>query len=140
MTVTHLSWPTRGCEYRFQPPLSPVGHDQKVALPARVRPPLESTAKPWDGLAPTSHWNWPVGGVRMHPRPLPSVRPVDTCQWGPYGKRCEQTLTAVVDAEGARGKTGLADTVLAIGELSDDATRSANSTEPEAALESVSNV
>ena len=28
VTVTHLSWPTRGCEYRFQPLLSPVGHDQ----------------------------------------------------------------------------------------------------------------
>lgn len=40
-----------------------------------VRVPLQPTSKPGLGVAPTSHCHWVVGGVRMQPRPLPSVRP-----------------------------------------------------------------
>ena len=41
--------------------------------------PLLPTENPGVGEAPASHWNCVVGGVRMHPRPSPSVKP-ERCQ------------------------------------------------------------
>lgn len=59
----------------FQPPWSPVGHAQKVEWPAYSSVPLQLREKPGVGAAPASHCYCVVGGVRMQPRPLASMRP-----------------------------------------------------------------
>ena len=54
----------------FSSPFSPVGHSQKTALSERVTVPSQEMLKLPAGVAPSSHWNCEVGGVRMQPRPL----------------------------------------------------------------------
>lgn len=59
--------------HRDSPPLSPVGQAKKLELPFAMRLPLHPTVKPGYGVAPTSHWSWVVGGVRLQLRPWLSV-------------------------------------------------------------------
>ena len=80
----------------LKPPLSSVGQAEKMLFPFRSRVPLQAMAKPEDGAAPTSHWNWVVGAVRMQPRPEESVK-AERCQYVEQRERMSR-LTAVVDA------------------------------------------
>lgn len=94
---------------------------KKAELPFSVMVPSHPMAKPGVGVAPTSHWNCVVGGVRMQPRPMPSVMPIKIVStlaldgviiWLVVDSSM-MILTSIADTVFASRKAGVSNTVLA---------------------------